>query len=234
MRPAAILGASLLLGAMVYLAGKSAQAKDSNGGSGSKGVRTIPLAPTTYGVRDYAPGIGSGFGGVGRVEVFPIDAHSSEHVEGVAYEMLKAAETDIWVEALAERILQSRGLEFAPTYPAALALHDYVNNVMKTTDDPHNFEKMTDPGELSRLVLSGSPLPDRDCDDSAVMLTALFRIVGFKATVCFLDVNGDNDIDHAMSLVEVPEHGSMFAETTLPGMPLGWRPEYARAECLAL
>ena len=176
----------------------------------------------------------TGSAGIGRTETFPVDGGSSEHVEGVAYEMLQAAITDERVEILAEQVLKSYGKDFAPSYDAAWALHDFVNNRVPTKPDPENFEYMTDPGTVSDEIRSNGHLPHLDCDDKGILLASLYRSVGFNATVCFMDIDGDGQIDHAMTLVDIPGQGPTYAETTVPGKPLGWAPKYAFAECLVL
>lgn len=193
--------------------------------------KTANGAAPVNGVRAY----GLGFSADGRIETFPIDSASHEHVEGVAYEMLEAAITDERVEALAEHILSKNGLDFTPNMDAAVALHAYVNDTMPTMPDPPSKEHMTDPGTIAAQILGGEGMPTHfDCDDKAMLLSALARSVGFQSTICFMDVDGDGTVDHAMSLIDVLGHGVMFAETTIPGKSLGWRPDFAYAECLAL
>ena len=175
-----------------------------------------------------------GWGGVGRIEVFPVTPTSSETVEHVSAEMLTQAATSREVEALAEQILAEANLPFQPTLEAARALHRFVNERMPYVADPPDFEHMEDPGSQAAKVLNGEWPAPSDCDDRALLLSAMCSSVGFSASGCFLDVDGDGVIDHAMAQINVPGHGPLMAETTVPGKELGWSPPYAFMECLGV
>ncbi len=187
----------------------------------------IPTYQSTLGAPSRTPALGSGFYGVGRVEVFPVTPESSNQVAENTAEMLMETDTSAAVEILAERLLQAKDLTFEPTPAAARELHRFVNETLPTTPDPPNFEQMTSPDDVARMILQGGGVPDYfDCDDKAMLLASLYRSVGFEASVVLLDTNGDGIIDHAMTVVRVPGEGELFAETTIPGKALGWKPEF--------
>lgn len=108
-------------------------------------------------------GVGSGFGGVGRVENFPVTEISHEQVQGTAAEMLDAALVSGPIEALAEWILTEHGLDFQPTAEAAMALTDYVNRSLPTHSDPEGRESMTDPETIAVMLLRGQVPASFDC-----------------------------------------------------------------------
>jgi len=199
--------------------------------AGMGGTATFGTAPSNTGLGSGFAGVGQG---VGRIEVFPITTTSVEHVEGLAYEMLRDGDTSAEVEAVAEIVLKNSNVEFEPSLASARVLHDFVNNRIPTISDPDRFEYMSSPKLIAMYLLNGQLPKYFDCDDSSVFLASLARSVGFRATVCFLDTNGNGEINHAMALINVPGEGPLYAETTIQGKPLGWVPEFATAECLAV
>ena len=89
---------------------------------------------------------------------------------------------------------------------------------------------MQSPERMAVMILGGEA-PAMDCEESAVLMASMMQSVGVPASVAFLDTNGDGQIDHAMTTVLL--NGQVvYAETTIPGKDLGWKPQTSRVETI--
>ena len=134
---------------------------------------------------------------------------------------------------LTKKVLDSKGISANDNYrQTAMVLQRFMADEVPFIDDPHGFEKMVSPAELSQQILTHAPgSVGGDCDDKAVLLAAMLRSVGIPASVAFLDTDNDGEIDHAMTVV-ILDGQSVYAETTIKGAPFGWRPDASKEESL--
>jgi transglutaminase-like putative cysteine protease len=105
----------------------------------------------------------------------------------------------------------------------ASILHRFVADDIPYVDDPAGFERIMSPSEFAMRIIKGVPVRG-DCDDSSTLLAAMAQSVGIPATVAFLDTNGDGQTDHAMAVLMIDSQ-PVYAETTLRGAELGWKPD---------
>jgi transglutaminase-like putative cysteine protease len=93
---------------------------------------------------------------------------------------------------------------------------------------------MVSPAELSARIMSKPEgTVGGDCDDSAMLLAALNRSMGIPSSVAFLDTDGDHQIDHAITVLQL-EGKAVYAETTLRGVQLGWAPPKGQVQTLLM
>ncbi len=111
-----------------------------------------------------------------------------------------------------------------------VSLHCWVREHVWYRDDP----SILYPGEIGELFISpiymvrkfqeGEPLYG-DCDDSALLLTTLYKCLGYDAHIVLLDTEGTG-FNHAISMVN--ENGmTIFADAT-GNVPVGWLEPYRR------
>lgn len=86
-------------------------------------------------------------------------------------------------------------------------------------EDNHNF------------VLADSGLIVHNCDDKTLLLSALYFHAGIPSEIVIVDSDGDGVMDHA-GVVATVNGRRVFAETVVPGRPLGWEPDIKGKEVL--
>ena len=140
----------------------------------------------------------------------------------------------------AREIFNRAGLsDMSPVWDRAFALHDFVNNQMAVVPDPDRFEKITSPDELlSNWFTAEATGQDPsavggDCDDKALLLSALTQSVGIPSQVVLYDVDGDGFFDHAAVTVLI-DGQSVYAETVAPGLSLGEMPNIVGQKTLVV
>lgn len=182
-------------------------------------------------------GAGVGRRGVGAKAVFPVNDQSVDTVEEVTLHFMDESHSEP-VISLALEIFNMAGVSnFDSESTRAQALHRFVADVVPYEDDPAGFESIMSPAEHAELILSAMrdqrPIQGSDCDDTALLLAALATSQGIHSSVAYLDTNGDEDIDHAITIMVINGHPT-YAETTMSGAELGWSPQSSIVEVLDL
>ena len=117
-----------------------------------------------------------------------------------------------------------------PNVTPIVSLHKWVRDHVQYRDDP----SILFPGEVGEMFISpvfmieqdriGSPLYG-DCDDSALLLTACYKVIGYDTHIVLLDTEGTG-FNHAISMVN--ENGmTIFADAT-GNVPVGWLEPYKK------
>jgi len=124
-----------------------------------------------------------------------------------------------------------------PDINPLISLHRWVRDNVTYRDDP----SLLYPGEVGELFISpvrmikdynkGIKLYG-DCDDSALLLTTLYRCTGYEAHIVLLDTQGAG-FDHAITVINVtdtfgnPNGMTVYADAT-GNVPCGWIETYER------
>lgn len=112
----------------------------------------------------------------------------------------------------------------------ASTLHQFVRDQIRYVADTRDVELVQFPEQTLQLR-SG------DCDDKALLLSALLESIGFATRFCVVGVNGQG-YSHVLTQVLVPGSGWMSAEVIpIDGRqekaPFGWFPPQATCFSLA-
>lgn len=111
-----------------------------------------------------------------------------------------------------------------------ISLHGWVREHVQYRDDP----SMLYPGEVGELFISpvymikkfqGGEQLFGDCDDSALLLTTLYRCIGYDAHIVLLDTEGTG-FNHSISMVNL-EGMTVYADAT-GNTPVGWIQPYRK------
>lgn len=113
----------------------------------------------------------------------------------------------------------------------AATCHAFVRDSIRYVRDIRNKETIQFPEQTLQLR-SG------DCDDKALLLSALLESIGFATRFCAVKTNGSPVYSHVMTQVLVPEMGWTSAEVIpIDGRtekaPFGWFPPDATCFMLA-
>ena len=100
------------------------------------------------------------------------------------------------------------------------AIYEWVKRNIYYVSDPVNIELFTSPVRLIQEYKQGKS-PAGDCDDCAILVTALCRSVGIPANVILVDSAGEG-IDHAISQVWSEKLNCWLVIDTTSPYPLGW------------
>ena len=124
-----------------------------------------------------------------------------------------------------------------PDVNPIVSLHRWVREHVHYRDDP----SLLYPGEVGELFISPVLMIHNhdkgielygDCDDSALLLTTLYRCIGYDAHIVLLDTKGEG-FDHAITMVNVtdtmgnPNGMTVYADAT-GNVPCGWIETYER------
>ena len=97
------------------------------------------------------------------------------------------------------------------------ALHEWVKKTIHYVKDPHGVELVRSP--MWTLYYKTG-----DCDDQAVLLSAMAQAVGFNTR--FKAIKGDpahpEEFSHVYSQVLIPGKGWVVSDTIVPRARLGW------------
>lgn len=173
--------------------------------------------------------------GVGQISKFKIEPGNADRVRAVIHTFLARNRRDAWFAQAVRSLLVQNHIDMENQLAVAQFLHNVVDNVIPNRPDPDGFESIISPEELmTRWVrvgtqgLTGVPL---DCDDKTLFLASLAHHAGISADVVLLDTDGDGVHDHAGVVMYLGGH-EVFAETTVPGVQLGWEPPYKSREVI--
>lgn len=171
--------------------------------------------------------------GIGEVSRFRIERGNADRVRAIIHDFLSEARRDEWFGKAVLSILAGNHIDPRNQSATAAWLHMLVNEQLPTTPDPAGYESITSPVELMRIWaeqgLSGLQKVPADCDDKTILLAAMAFHAGIPAQVCLLDTDGDGEFDHAGVILQV-EGREVYAETVVPGVPLGWIPPHKTRE----
>jgi transglutaminase-like putative cysteine protease len=100
------------------------------------------------------------------------------------------------------------------------AIFNWVRSHMEYVRDIYGVEELTAPDKIVTSMLSGTNEYSSDCDDYAMLLSALLRAVGFRTRLEALAVGQPEGYDHARAAV--------FVKTLNKWIPLeGTKPNVA-------
>ena len=149
-------------------------------------------------------------------------------VDGIKY-LLKQSTENPDVDTLANRIISQDLGSYIK------AVHDWVSNNVAYVRDPivgdSEIELFISPVRMAKDYLAGKQLAG-DCDDHALLTTALYRALNFDARVVLLSFSGGG-WEHAVAEV----YSEKLAQTTNPWLtidstvkefPAGWPEEAVR------
>jgi hypothetical protein len=106
-------------------------------------------------------------------------------------------------------------------YCYAKALYEYCRDRIKYTFDPVGVELVESP---ERILLESRIA---DCDSIVTVLATLYEAIGFPAR--FVTVRADpmrpDDYSHVFLEVNLPRHGWVAADPTMPDKQFGWAPD---------
>ena len=107
------------------------------------------------------------------------------------------------------------------------AIFDWVKGNVTYTPDPEGvegpIELFISPARMVKDFNQGKPLAG-DCDDMALLTTALCRSIGIKANIVLLDIKGQG-IDHAITQAYSDKLGWINLDPSSEP-PLGWELKY--------
>lgn len=173
--------------------------------------------------------------GVGQISKFKIEPGNAERVRSVIHSFLERAQNDKWFGQAVYSLLIQNHVDTSDQLAVATFLHHVVNDVIPTKPDPDGFESIVSPEELmtrwARLGTAGMIGLPTDCDDKTLFLAAMAYHAGIDADVVLLDTDGDGQYDHAGVIMRLGGR-EVFAETVLPGVQLGWEPQYRSREVI--
>jgi len=105
------------------------------------------------------------------------------------------------------------------------AIYDWVKQNFPYVNDPTFAEMFTSPVKVIRDYAAGIPIGG-DCDDMAILMTALYRSVGIQSRVVLIDQTG-NGLDHAYCEVWSDKLSCWVnADPSSSNIPLGWMVSY--------
>jgi len=110
------------------------------------------------------------------------------------------------------------------------AVYDWVKGHVAYVQDPivdnEQSELFISPVKMANDYYAGNPLAG-DCDDHALLNTALLRSVGIKANVVLLDQH-DDGYNHAIAQAFSEGTEKYINLDTTVSFPLGWEESYVR------
>jgi hypothetical protein len=108
-----------------------------------------------------------------------------------------------------------------------VAVHSWIKDNIKYVADPVSdgeLELFISPVRIVKDYADGKSLGG-DCDDMAILTTALYRSLGIRSDVVLLDVNGKG-LDHAVSQVFSDKLGRFIIVDPSSNLPVGWEEKY--------
>ena len=105
------------------------------------------------------------------------------------------------------------------------AVYDWVKENVQYVPDPVGNELFISPVRMVQDYHDGNPLAG-DCDDQALLITALCRSIGIESNVVLLDTGGGG-LDHAVSQAYSEKLGKyVLVDASTNEVPLGWEESY--------
>jgi len=113
------------------------------------------------------------------------------------------------IESDENRIIKQKAREIVDGIPPndelrqIQAIFDWVRANLKYVRDIYGVEEVTRPDKIVHSIANNLNEHSSDCDDFAVLLSALLRAIGFRTRLEALAVNQDIGYDHARAAVFV-------------------------------
>ena len=102
------------------------------------------------------------------------------------------------------------------------AVFTWVRDNIPYVRDIYGVEEITQPDRLLESFMSKKNDYSSDCDDKAMLVSALLRSIGFRTRVEALAINQPTGYDHARAAVFMQSKGVWWPlETTKPGISAG-------------
>ena len=137
-----------------------------------------------------------------------------DDITGVMSRMLREGSCHPMVRALAER-----AIEESPGKSREAAIYDFVKNNLDYVPDPIDTELFVHPKKIAKDFFDGKKRVG-DCDDHALLVSAMLNSIGTKSRIALIDVEGQG-LDHALAQADLEELGWTNFDTTT-SKPLGW------------
>lgn len=96
------------------------------------------------------------------------------------------------------------------------ALHAFVRDSIRYTNDPIDFELLRTPRAILEMGVG-------DCDDKSILLSALLRCIGRPSRYVAIAMDGLGTFSHVY--VETPMGKRWIALETIKPVGLGWSPD---------
>lgn len=104
------------------------------------------------------------------------------------------------------------------------AIFSWVKNNMKYVRDIRGVEELTRPDITIQSIEKGEYLHSADCDDFAMLLSALLRAVGFQTRLEAVAIKSDKQYDHARVSVYNPDTAKWIClEGTKKNSEIGYK-----------
>ena len=101
-----------------------------------------------------------------------------------------------------------------------VAIYNWVREHVRYVSDPVDIELFVSPVRLIKDYFKGDFISG-DCDDHAILVTALYRSIGILSHVVLVE-SGENGLDHAFSTVWSDKLNCWLDIDTTTDHPLGW------------
>lgn len=138
--------------------------------------------------------------------------------------IINSSAANPYVRRWAQKALESVMVQ--DKWGEAQALHDFVRDNIRYTNDPRGIEFVQTPPILLegiRYYLDGrqSDRPIGDCDDMTTLALSLMKSVGFDTAIKVVSFDPEGRYSHVYGLVRV--NGDWYAtDTVRPDRHLGW------------
>jgi len=96
------------------------------------------------------------------------------------------------------------------------ALHGFVRDCIRYTNDPIDLELVRDPRTILEMGVG-------DCDDKSILLVSLLRCIGRPGRFVAIQMRGQSGFSHVY--VETPMGKRWIALETIKPVGLGWAPD---------
>lgn len=152
-----------------------------------------------------------------KIEYYPnmTGMAGTQRTINVMERLIKEGTRDATVIDTAQQLV--RGVNQKDYFAQAQKLFSFIRNKVQYVRDPVGVEFVKTP--LKTLY-------DRtgDCDDQAVLFSALARAIGFRTRLKAIksDPRWPSEFSHVYSQVQIPGKGWVTADTIVPGKSLGW------------
>jgi len=101
------------------------------------------------------------------------------------------------------------------------AIFDFARDTFPYTPDPVGRELFVHPNRVAEDYFQGR-VRGLDCDDYALLTGAMLGCIGYQVRLALLDIDWDNEIDHAISQYYSEPLGEWINCDASADKPLGW------------
>jgi len=152
-------------------------------------------------------------------------------IENSTMHDVETAIRDMLAKSSESELVRQLAVEITSVGDPIVSIYNWTKSNVTYVSDPvidnEDAELFISPVRMAKDYYSNRPLAG-DCDDHALLNTALFRSIGLQSNVVILDQLG-NGWNHAISQVfSTVANRYIFVDTTNLTKPLGWIERYVR------